>query len=93
MKSGYNTRRLNIVAKNKNQIQIGYNKSNTKENINNNNKEKDIVEEDDFSNINYNNLTDYEYRELSTKKEFYYDVTTRLEKSIKEAQKMYIRNN
>ena len=91
VKSGYNTRRINIVAQNKNQIQINYNKSNTKENINNNNKEKDILEEDDFSNINYNNLTDYEYRELCTKKEHYFDVTTKLENSIKEAQKMYIR--
>ena len=92
VKSGYNIRRMNIVAKNKNQIKLPNKSNNIKENIiNNNSKEKDILEEEDLSNINYNNLSDYEYRELLTKKEHYYDVTTKLEKSIKEAQKMYIR--
>ena len=89
IRSGYNTRRLNIVAKNKSPIEIGYDRNKTKENANVI-KEKDILEED-LSNINYNNLTDFEYRELLTKKEHYYDVTSKLEKSIKEAQKMYIR--
>ena len=89
VRSGYNTRRLNIVAKNKSPIDIGYDRNKTKENVNVI-KEKDILEED-LSNINYNNLTDFEYRELLTKKEHYYDVTSKLEKSIKEAQKMYIR--
>ncbi len=88
VRSGYNTRRMNIVAKNKNPIEIAYEKNKTKENVNSN---KNILEEDDLSNINYNTLTDYEYRELLIKKEHYNDVTIKLEKSIKEAQKMYIR--
>ena len=85
IKSGYNTRRYNIVAKNKSPIN---NRNNTKENVNNIRK-KDMIEDDDLSNINYNSLSDFEYRELLTKKEHYYDVETKLEKSIKEAQKMY----
>ena len=91
VRSGYNSRRLNIVAKNKSPTEV-HDRNNTKGNINNNNiKENDILEEDDYSKINYNNLTDFEYRELLTKKEHYYDVTSKLEKSIKEAEKMYMR--
>ena len=89
VRSGYNTRRMNIIAKNKSPMEIGAERNKTKENINSI-KEKDILEED-YSGINYNSLTDFEYRELLTKKEHYYDVTSRLEKSIKEAQKMYTR--
>ena len=88
VRSGYNSRRMNIVAKNKSPTQNTYEKNNTS---NNNQIKKEILEEEDLSNINYNNLTDFEYRELLTKKEHCYDVTARLEKSIKEAMKMYTR--
>ena len=88
VRSGYNSRRMNIVAKNKSPTQNTYEKNNTS---NNNAIKKDILEEEDLSNVNYNNLTDFEYRELLTKKEHCYDVTARLEKSIKEAMKMYTR--
>ena len=89
VRSGYNSRRMNIVAKNKSPGQNTYEKNNTS---NTNALKKDnILEEEDLSNINYNNLTDFEYRELLTKKEHCYDVTQRLEKSIKEAAKMYTR--
>jgi hypothetical protein len=91
VKSGYQKRRINIVAKDRSPIEKAYEKNKTKENVNNINKEKDILDEEDFSNLNYNIVTDYEYRELLTKKEFYNDVTVKLEKSIKEAEKMYIR--
>ena len=88
VRSGYNSRRMNIVAKNKSPTQNTYEKNNTS---NNNAIKKDILEEEGLSNVNYNNLTDFEYRELLTKKEHCYDVTARLEKSIKEAMKMYTR--
>ena len=93
VRSNYQNRRINIVAKDKSPIEKEYEKSKTKENENNNNKdkEKDILDEDDFSHLNYNTLTDYDYRELTTKKEQFYDLTLRLENSIKEAEKMYIR--
>ena len=85
---------MNIVAKNK--IPEGENtyenktndnniNNNMNNNINNNPIKSDILDEEDLSKINYNNLTDYAYRELLTKKEHCYDVTARLEKSIKEA--------
>ena len=92
VRSGYNSRRMNIVAKNK--IPEGENTYENKtndNNINNNPIKSDILDEEDLSKINYNNLTDYAYRELLTKKEHCYDVTARLEKSIKEAMKMYSR--
>ena len=75
------SRRMNIIAKNKNPLLT---------NINNNNNNK---EQDDFdpNKINYNDLTDFEYKEMLNKKEHCYDVVTKLEKSIKEAQKMYQR--
>ena len=92
VRSGYNSRRMNIVAKNK--IPEGENTYENKtndNNINSNPIKSDILDEEDLSKINYNNLTDYAYRELLTKKEHCYDVTARLEKSIKEAMKMYSR--
>ena len=74
------SRRMNIIAKNKSPLLT---------NINNfNNKEQDDF---DPSKINYNDLTDYEYKEMINKKDHCYDVVTKLEKSIKEAQKMYQR--
>ena len=51
-------------------------------------KEKNDLE---INNINYDETSDYEYREMLNKKEYCYDVVTRLEKSIKESQKMYQR--
>ena len=50
-------------------------------------KERDI----DLSTITYETLTDYEYNEMLTKKEHYIDVNFKLEKSIREAKKMYER--
>ena len=91
VKSGYQKRRINIVAKMKSPTGKTYEKSSTKESVNINKKEKDILDEDDFSHINYDSLTEYEYRELLTKKEYFNDVTVKLEKSIKEADKMYAR--
>ena len=95
-RSGYNSRRMNIVAKNKipegeNTYENKTNDNNINNNMNNNPIKSDILDEEDLSKINYNNLTDYAYRELLTKKEHCYDVTARLEKSIKEAMKMYSR--
>ena len=52
----------NIIAKNKSPMEIGAERNKTKENVNSI-KEKDILEED-YSGINYNSLTDFEYREL-----------------------------
>ena len=83
VRSGYNSRRMNIVAKNKSPKQNTYEKGETSNN--------NILEEEDLSKLNYNNLTDFEYQELLTKKEHSYDVISRLEKSIKEAMKMYSR--
>ena len=96
VRSGYNSRRMNIVAKNKipegeNTYENKTNDNNINNNMNNNPIKSDILDEEDLSKINYNNLTDYAYRELLTKKEHCYDVTARLEKSIKEAMKMYSR--
>ena len=84
--SGYNSRRMNIVAKNKSPAQNTY-----ENNTSDNNIKNDIIDEEDYSNMNYNNTTDYGYRALLTKKEHFYDVAARLEKSIKEAMKMYMR--
>ena len=86
--SGYNSRRMNIVAKNKSPAQNTYEKNNTSDN---NAIKNDILDEEDYSNMNYNNTSDYGYRTLLTKKEHFYDVAARLEKSIKEAMKMYTR--
>ena len=86
VRSGYNSRRMNIVAKNKSPGNATYEQNNTS-----NNNRKDLLEEEELLNINYNNFTDFEYRELLTKKEHCYDVISRLEKSIKEAMKMYSR--
>ena len=83
VRSGYNSRRMNIVAKNKSPKQNTYDKGEPSSN--------NILEEEDLSKVNYNNLTDFEYQELLTKKEHSYDVISRLEKSIKEAMKMYSR--
>ena len=73
--------RINIIARNKSPFTTKTN------NIN------DLKEQDEFklSKINYNEVTDYEYKDMISKKEHCYDVVTRLEKSIKEAQKMYQR--
>ena len=67
---------MNIIAKNENPLLTNFN----------NNKEKE-----DFnpSKINYNDLTDYEYKEMLSKKEHCFDIVTNFEKSIKEAQKIY----
>ena len=75
------SRRMNIVARNKSPLLT---------NINGNNAKK---EQDDFdpTKINYNDLSDFEYKEMINKKEHCFDVVSRLEKSIKEAQKMYQR--
>ena len=83
--SGHSNRRMNIVAKNKSPLLTNNNANN---NVNVNNKEKDDF---DLNNINYNDLTDFEYKEMLNKKDHCYDVVTKLEKSIKEAQKMYQR--
>jgi hypothetical protein len=95
VRSGYNSRRMNIVAKNKipgeNTYENNTSDNNINNNMNNNAIKNDIMDEEDLSKINYNNLTDYAYRELLTKKEHCNDVTARLEKSIKEAMKMYSR--
>ena len=72
------SKRVNIIAKNKSPLLTNFN----------NNKEKDDF---DPSKINYNDLTDYEYKEMLNKKEHCFDIVTKLEKSIKEAQKMYQR--
>ena len=76
--STYNSRRYNIVSKVKSPIKA---KVNTR---------GDIFE-DDLSNIEYDKLTEYEYRELENKLEQGADVIKRLDKSIAEAQKMYSR--
>ena len=68
--SGYSNRRTNIVAKNKSPIL-------TNNNINN--KEKDYF---DLNNINYNDLTDFEYKEILNKKRHCYEVVSKLEISI-----------
>lgn len=62
-------------------------------NTNNNNDIGDInnLEDKDFSNITYETLTDFEYKELKTKKEHYSDIIIKIENSIKEAKKMYER--
>ena len=52
-------------------------------------KEKSSIEIN--NDINYEEMSDYEYKEMLTKKEYCYDVVTKLEKSIKESQKMYQR--
>jgi len=88
VRSGYHSRRMNIVAKNKSPVQNTYEKNNTSDN---NIIKNDILDEEDYSHMNYSNTTDYGYRTLLTKKEHFYDVAARLEKSIKEAMKMYIR--
>ena len=60
-------------------------------------KEKNPISNKEFYNIdkelnaNYDNTTDYEYRNMITKKEKYFDVNIKLEKSIKEVKKMYER--
>ena len=88
VRSGYHSRRMNIVAKNKSPVQNTYEKNNTSDN---NIIKNDILDEEDYSHMNYSNTTDYGYGTLLTKKEHFYDVAARLEKSIKEAMKMYIR--
>ena len=76
--STYNSRRYNIVSKMKSPIKA---KVNTR---------GDIFE-DDLSKIEYDNLTEYEYRELKNKIEQSADVIKKLKTSITEAQKMYSR--
>ena len=51
-------------------------------------KEKNEIE---ITDINYDEMSDFEYKEMLNKKEYCYDVITKLEKSIKESQKMYQR--
>ena len=51
-------------------------------------KEKNEIE---ITDINYDEMSDFEYKEMLNKKEYCYDVVTKLEKSIKESQKMYQR--
>ena len=77
-------RRINILAKDikKNVIEV-----------NNNNeikKEKSEIEINK-NNKNYDELSDYEYREMLGKKVYFNDILSKLEKSTKEAQKMYQR--
>ena len=74
-------RKINIVARDS--------KVNNSQLNNNINKEKNELEIN--SNINYDELNDYEYKEMLSKKEYFYDIITKLEKSIKESQKMYQR--
>ena len=80
VRSGYHSRRMNIVAKNKSPVQNTYEKNNTSDN---NIIKNDILDEEDYSHMNYSNTTDYGYRTLLTKKEHFYDVAARLEKSIR----------
>ena len=84
--SKYNIRRINIIGKNKSLIKSRYDKIKSREKIN---KEKEIIEDDDFSNINYNDLSEFEYRELITKRENYNDIIIKLEKSINEEKKLF----
>ena len=74
-------RKINIIAKDSK-----VNKSQLNGNIN---KEKKDIEIN--ININYDELKDFEYKEMLNKKEYFYDIITKLEKSIKESQKMYQR--
>jgi hypothetical protein len=76
------SRRMNIVAKNKSPLLTNING-----NVGNNKEQDDF----DPNTINYNDLSEYDYKEMINKKEHCFDVVTRLEKSIKEAQKMYQR--
>ena len=52
---------------------------------------QDMKEDLDLNNINYDNCTDYQYNEMLSKKEHYFDINLKLEKSIKEIKKMYER--
>ena len=73
--SGKN-RKINIYAKD------------TKEKNSQINKENTDIE---INKTNYDEISDFEFREMLNKKEYCYDILTKLEKSIKEAQKMYQR--
>ena len=73
--SGKN-RKINIYAKDAKEKNSQINKENV-----------DI----EINKKNYDEINDFEYKEMLNKKEYCYDVVTKLEKSIKEAQKMYQR--
>ena len=45
----------------------------------------------EITDINYDQMSDFEYKEMLNKKEYCNDVVSKLEKSIKESQKMYQR--
>ena len=76
-------RRINIFAKDIKRNAIEANNNNIK-------KEKSEIEinKDDK---NYDELSDYEYREMLGKKVYFNDILSKLEKSAKEATKMYQR--
>ena len=75
----------NFIKKNNNNSYI----------INNNNKitiqSKPLYEEKDYSNITYENCSDYEFKDMLKKKENWFSINLKLENSIKEANKMYER--
>jgi hypothetical protein len=73
--SGKN-RKINIYAKDAKEKNSQINKENV-----------DI----EINKKNYDEINDFEYKEMLNKKEYCYDVITKLEKSIKESQKMYQR--
>ena len=75
-------RKLNIYAKDIKKSMIEVNKNNLK-------KEKSEIEIN--NNKNYDELSEYEYREMLGKKVYFNDILSKLEKSAKEAQKMYQR--
>ena len=75
-------RKLNIYAKDIKKGMIEINKNNLK-------KEKSEIEINNHK--NYDELSDYEYREMLGKKVYFNDILRKLEKSAKEAQKMYQR--
>ena len=79
-------RKINIYAKD-----IKDNKDNKILMNNNINIKKEKNDVEIKSDKNYDELTDFEYREMLNKKDYCYDIVTKLEKSAKEAQKMYQR--
>ena len=80
-------RRNNLSGKNR-KINIYAKDIKEQSPILNNKKEKSFIQ---INNVNYDEMSDYEYREMLMKKEHFYDIINKLENSIKESQKMYIR--
>ena len=81
-------RRINHSGKNR-KINI-YAKEQTPNLINDININKDKSELD-INTKNYDEMSDYEYRDMLSKKEHFSDIILKLEKSVKESQKMYQR--